>query len=83
MKISVIVNGKGKIVAALIPTPARQAVGPYAADNLKLPDGHQMHQVSAPPELADAFLDGTFSEEFKHFEFLHEGRKAILKRAAR
>jgi hypothetical protein len=80
MKLSVVVNPGGEIVGAAIPGGPHPAVGPYALDELKIPDGHKMHEVNAPPELAKAFLDGNFSDTFEHFKLAHEGGTAFLKR---
>jgi hypothetical protein len=70
MKLSVMVNPQGEIVAASIAnndrTPTR-AAGPHAVDELRLPAGHSMQELDMPPDLAKAFLDGKFSEAFQKY----------------
>jgi hypothetical protein len=70
MKLSIMVNPQGEIVAASIAnndrTPTR-AAGPHAVDELRLPAGHSMQELDMPPELAKAFVDGTFSEAFQKY----------------
>jgi hypothetical protein len=70
MKLSVVLNSTGEIVAASIsginPAPL-QAVGPYAMDQLVLPSGHSVQELDMPPELAKALLEGNFSEAFQHY----------------
>jgi hypothetical protein len=83
MKFSVVVNSKGEIVAASIPNDGRIPVsvaGPRAMDELRLPDGHSMHELNMPTELAEAFLGGKFNEAFQNYTLMHEGGKPTLKK---
>jgi hypothetical protein len=76
MKMSVIVNPEGEIVGAMVSVATVQNNGSYAVDRFNLPEGHQMQEVDAPPELARDFLDGNFSQAFQHYKLEH----AYLKR---
>lgn len=80
MQLSVITNSKGEILAAAIPSDAAPTTGPHAVDQLKLLDGQEIHEVSIPPELAEAFLEGKFSKTFCHYKFVREGSAGALKR---
>jgi hypothetical protein len=81
MNISVIVNAKGEIVGAAIPSEPRPTVGPGGVDELKLPEDHTIHELSMPSELAKAFVDGKFTETFQHYKLIEEAGKVTLKRA--
>jgi hypothetical protein len=81
MKLSVVVNPKGEIVAASIPIRDPASAGNlHAMDQLRLPEGHKAHELNMPSDLANAFLDGRFSEAFEHYKLVHEGGEAILKK---
>lgn len=81
MKLSVVVNTKGEIVGAAIPSTPYPTVGPFCVDELKLPKGHKIHEVDMPPELAKDFLDGKFAETFHHYTLIEEAGRVTLKRA--
>ena len=83
MKLSVVVNPNGDIVAASIPTHGlgtTPAGGHRGMDQLTLPAGHGSHELSMPADLAKAFLDDKFSEVFHHYVVAHEGGKPTLKK---
>jgi hypothetical protein len=81
MNISVVVNGQGEIAGAVIQSAGRATIGPTSVDEFKLPTGHKIHEVSMPPELAIALLDGKFAETFRHYKLVEEKGKPALKRA--
>jgi hypothetical protein len=80
MKISVLVDPRGEIVGAAIPSELRPAAGPSSTDEFKLPEGHTRHELSMPPELAKDFLDGRFAETFPHYKLVEEAGRVALKR---
>lgn len=80
MKFSVIVNPEGDIVGAVIPTSTVLTTGPFAVDQLNLPEGHKMHEVEASPELAKDFLDGNFSRALQHYKLEYSETEISLKR---
>ena len=70
MKLSIIVNQQGEIVAASIANSHRTptaAVSAHAVDELRLPIGHSKQELDMPPDLAEAFLDGKFNEVFQKY----------------
>jgi hypothetical protein len=80
MKLSVVVNAKGEIVGASIPSAAAAPAGARAVDEFRLPAGHKAHEVAMPPELEKAFLDGAFVQAFQYYRLVHESGGPSLKR---
>jgi hypothetical protein len=80
MKISIISDPSGKIVAASFspanaPLPASQ----YATDQIKIPRGHRLHEVSVTPEFAGEFLSGNLAQALSNCTIEMKGKKATLK----
>jgi len=79
VKISVISDSEGKIVAASF-SPANAALPPghRAVDVADVPAGHRVHEVNLPPELASEVLSGNFARAFSHCTLEIKGKKATL-----
>ena len=56
-----------------------QTAGRQATDGIKIPQGHRVHQVNLPAELADEFLSGNFARAFSRYTLEVKGKKATLK----
>src|SRR6266478_4843960 len=81
MKISVISNSSGEIVgASFTPPKLARPVDPRGTDEIKVPEGHRVHHVNLPAELADEFLSGNFARAFSQYTLEVKGKKAILTR---
>jgi hypothetical protein len=80
VKMSIVSNTSGKIVAASFTTyDPVQTVGRKVTDQIKIPDGHRMHHVTLPVELADEILSGNFAKAFSRYTLEVKGKKAVLK----
>lgn len=80
MKISIISDPSGKIVAASFsPANAPLPASHYAADQIKIPRGHRAHEVAVPPELASEFLSGDLARALSKCSLEIKGKKATLK----
>jgi len=82
VKISVISDRAGKIVgASFSPATGRSAAGPRVTDQIQIPDGHRVHQLALPPELAEEFLSGNFAQALSKCTLEIKGKSAKLKPA--
>jgi hypothetical protein len=80
MKISIISDPSGKIVAASFsPANTPLLASQYATDQIKMPRGHRVHEVGVPPELASEFLSGNLAQVLSKCTLEIKGKKAILK----
>jgi hypothetical protein len=80
VKISVISDSAGKIVAASysIPNAMQPAGNKGAADKVAVPAGHRVHEVTLPPDLANEVLSGNFARAMSHCTLEIKGKKATL-----
>ena len=82
MKISIISDPSGKIVAASFPLAnAPLPAGQHATDEIRIPRGHRLHEVSVPPEIASEFLSGSLAQALSKCTLEIKGKKATLKLA--
>jgi hypothetical protein len=80
MKISIISDPSGKIVAASFsPANATLPAGQHATDQIRTPRGHRVHEVSVPLELAGEFLSGNLAQALSNCTLEIKGKKAKLK----
>ena len=80
MKMSIVTNSSGKIVAASFTSSNPvQMVDRKVTDQIKTPDGHRVHHVNLPVELADEILSGNFAKAFSRYTLEVKGKKAVLK----
>lgn len=79
MKISVISDRVGKIVgASFSPASGRSAAGPAVSDQIQIPDGHRVHQLTLPAEFAEEFLSGKFAHALSKCTLEIKGKNAKL-----
>ena len=83
MKISVISDGQGRIVAASFTAlNAAPTAGHQVVDQATVPSGHRVHEVEAPPELAAEILSGNFARAISTCTLEIKGKNATLRSKA-
>ena len=80
MKISVLANKSGKVVAALIP-PLTPSLRPAGSIQLKASAEHSLHEVDLPEELFEHLGKKTLATAVLKYRAERQGKRVTLKRA--
>ena len=80
MKISVLTDKSGTILAAQYSTPSAEHSGP-SATRFRPEAGQRVHEVDLPAELAPHILAGTLGSEIFKYRATAHGRKVRLAKA--
>ena len=78
MRITVIANQAGKIIAAQAHENAPKATTPTG--RIAPLFGQSIHEFEAPEELVESIHQGSFAENIFHYQVNNAGKKATLSR---
>jgi hypothetical protein len=79
MKMSVVSDSSGKIVAASFTPPEMAQRLPSVADAIKIPEGHRVDELALPADLVSELLTGNFAQAFARYTVELKGTEATLR----